>query len=985
MPTSLKVSITAFTVMLLISIGINSTDAIAPNSLFSQIPSWAQPSITSTGTVNAISPPGENALVTATSKATSTAIDQAGQYAALATGYSTLTDSKISQYYNPESVGIDKSQVTSIEKPSGAVPVYIYRNKYDIPFIYGKTDDATAWGAGYAAAQDKLFAMDVLRHLGSGTLASLAGPSCTFEQMDYAQISQTGYSPAQMTKMINDLKSEGPTGVETYNLINSFVAGINSRIKYDLQDIHSRLPIEYSLLNQKPKLWSKGDIIAILDIISAQDGEGGGGEVQNAALLDYLKNLLGTQGGNSAFKSFKDQNDPNTPVTVIKPFPYMLVPAKVNTSLTAMPDNAASPLSYQIADESPGCSDAPPTQTGKQILSMLHQSLLLQKNTSNAVLVAGKYTVSGHPIAVFGPQIGYYSPTVFMQEDLHGPDIAASGVSLAGMNFAILFGRGNNFAWSGTSSGADDEDQRVELLCNPKGGTVAANSQWYIFNNRCVKMKLFVSSEDLKPTIISPGSSFNLVRNIYTTVHGVVQGYTTVDGKPVAISLQRASDNNEQLALLGLVRWENPNETYSVDTWLLGAETCPWSLNWYYIDSSNIAYYSGGLLPLRAKGVNPNLPTWGTGVAEWRGYLSAKQHPQEINPKNGIIINWNNASATDFSAADNDYSHGPVYRSQLLSNALSKILKNHNYKLTRANVIQAVETGGLTDMSATGLYQEVVKSLGKNIPSTIQTMLKIVGTWISEGGLRQLDITSPASVSNPTGGLQVNSQYKNAPAIAIWDQFYPLLVTNIFNPILAGGGTSTYDGIPSAYNILPLPFVSSPNGDGTKQGDSYGGGYEGMVWKILRQLNNQPVGAPFSTSVTNKVCYGSLSSCKQALLNAFNQTYSQLTAINNTSDISKWTSDTLSSTAHQTMPNFDSISYIAIGIAVAPNMVWQNRPTFQQVVTFDSPIDHFPKNNVLYNILWVIFSSLLGSVLIGMLYYFFISEKFKFFQAKNFG
>lgn len=973
----IKILAIVFLVCLTLSVSTKNTFAVSETGKFSGIPQWAIPTITSTGEVNAISPPGQDATVTAATPATANAFSQAGQYAGLATGYKTLTDSTISNYYNPETVGIDKSQVTKIEKPSNTVPVYIYRNKLDIPFVYGKTDNATAFGAGYAAAQDKLFAMDVLRHLGSGTLADIAGPSCSFEQMDYAQISQTGYSPQERNRMINDLKSEGSTGLMTYNLVVNFIKGINARIAYDLKDPHKNLPIEYSLLGLKPQLWTVGDVISVLDVISAQDGEGGGGEVQNAGFLEYLDNLLGPSNGYNAFVSFKDQNDPNTPVTVDKPFPYMLVPSKVNTSLTAMPNNALSPLTSQIADMSPGCSDAPPSPTAKEIFFILGQSLLFNKYTSNAVIVSGKYTQSGHPIAVFGPQIGYYSPTVFMQEDLHGPDISASGVSLAGMNFAIIFGRGNNFAWSGTSSGADDIDQRIELLCNPNGGAPSPDSHWYLYKNRCLPMSLYTSTENLKPTLISPGKPYLLVRNIYKTIHGVVQGYGYVGNKPIAVSLQRAVNDKEQLALLGLVRWENPNKTYSATTWMKGAEDCPWELNWYYIDSSNIAYYSGGLLPIRAPGVNPNLPTWGTGVAEWQGFLTYRQHPQEINPQSGIIINWNNASAIDFSAADNDYSHGPVYRSQLLSNALNKILKEHNYKLDRAEVVQADETGGLTDMSATGLYAEVVKALGPNLPNNVRQMISAVSPWIASGGRRELNLNSPSKITDPTGGLTATSTYKYTDAIAIWDQVYPLIVTNIFNPILAAGGTTSYEGVVNLYNLIPLPLVSSPNGNGTKQGDSYGGGYEGMVWRILRQFSHESVGAPFSTSITSRICYGGLTTCRQALINAFETAFNQLTAINKTSNIASWTADTQSAALNQTLPNFDAISYISIGIAVAPNMVWQNRPTFQQVATFKTESIGLTSQGLKRGfkpLILVIVITLIVSALLSVIYYLLITR-----------
>ena len=51
----------------------------------------------------------------------------------------------------------------------------IYRDKHDIPHVYGATDRPMAFGAGYAQAEDRLFLMDVLRHYGAGTLASFLG------------------------------------------------------------------------------------------------------------------------------------------------------------------------------------------------------------------------------------------------------------------------------------------------------------------------------------------------------------------------------------------------------------------------------------------------------------------------------------------------------------------------------------------------------------------------------------------------------------------------------------------------------------------------------------------------------------------------------------------------------------------------------------------------------------------------------------------
>ena len=43
------------------------------------------------------------------------------------------------------------------------------------------------------------------------------------------------------------------------------------------------------------------------------------------------------------------------------------------------------------------------------------------KAMSNALLVSARSRPSGHPLAVFGPQIGYFAPQILMEQDVHAP------------------------------------------------------------------------------------------------------------------------------------------------------------------------------------------------------------------------------------------------------------------------------------------------------------------------------------------------------------------------------------------------------------------------------------------------------------------------------------------------------------------------------------------------------------------------------------
>ncbi len=74
-----------------------------------------------------------------------------------------------------------------------------------------------------------------------------------------------------------------------------------------------------------------------------------------------------------------------------------------------------------------------------------------------------------------------------MQEDLHSPGYDAEGASFPGTGFVEL-GRGEDYAWSATSAGSDLTDQRLELICNPHGGTVSPTGTFYDTDGKCVPM-----------------------------------------------------------------------------------------------------------------------------------------------------------------------------------------------------------------------------------------------------------------------------------------------------------------------------------------------------------------------------------------------------------------------------------------------------------------------------------------------------------------
>ena len=150
------------------------------------------------------------------------------------------------------------------------------------------------------------------------------------------------------------------------------------------------------------------------------------------------------------------------------------------------------------------------------------------------------------------------------------------------------------------------------------------------------------------------------------SVHGPVSGTVTVGGKPYAVANLRSTRGREITGGFigsglneGAIR--TPRDIPRV------AGRFGFTFNFFYIDHRNIGFFSTGRLPVRAPGTNPSLPTLGTGQYDWRGFLSARQHPQDVNPKSGVITNWNNKPAAGFGAADSDWSYQSVQRVDLFS------------------------------------------------------------------------------------------------------------------------------------------------------------------------------------------------------------------------------------------------------------------------------------------------------------------------------
>jgi acyl-homoserine lactone acylase PvdQ len=145
-----------------------------------------------------------------------------------------------------------------------------------------------------------------------------------------------------------------------------------------------------------------------------------------------------------------------------------------------------------------------------------------------------------------------------------------------------------------------------------------------------------------------------------------------VGGRPVAFTLQRSTffgelDSSVPFYLLNSGRVTDARSFKKAMGRLTG------SFNWLYVDDQDVAFFHSGKYPIRADGVDPTLPSWGTGKWEWRGFVARSAHPHDVNPAKGWIDSWNNKPARDWRAADANWGYQSIHRSEMLSDRLAEI------------------------------------------------------------------------------------------------------------------------------------------------------------------------------------------------------------------------------------------------------------------------------------------------------------------------
>ena len=441
--------------------------------------------------------------------------------------------------------------------PGLTAPVKIQRDRWGIAHITAGNSHDLFFAQGFVAAQDRLFQIDTWRRIGLGLTAEVTGPQAV-----------EGDRFARLLLYRGDMAAEWQSySPDTQEIATAFTDGINAYI----DQLGTKLPIEFQLLGYAPQKWRPADILSRMSgIVMTGNWQR---EIARARLIDKV--------GLERARWIA----PTDPFREFAPAPGLdlgLIKPEILQGYQA----ATRPLKFA-----------------------LHSS------ESNNWVVDGSLSASGKPLLAGDPHRAIALPSLRYLVHLKAPGwnvIGAGEPALPG----VAIGHNADIAWAFTIVGTDQSDLYVEQ-------TDPADPRRYRVGDGWESMRV------VQETIPVKGSPNGAAVELRFTRHGPV--IYQDEQSQIAVALRWSGSEPggaAYLASLAVGRAKNHAEFLkALEGWKVPC------LNFMYADiSGTIGWVAAALTPIR-QGWNGLLPVPGAeGRYEWQGFLKVAELPQAVNP-----------------------------------------------------------------------------------------------------------------------------------------------------------------------------------------------------------------------------------------------------------------------------------------------------------------------------------------------------------------
>jgi len=517
-------------------------------------------------------------------------------------------------------------------------PVSIIRDQAGIAQVYADDPHDLSLAQGYVHAQDRLWQMEFWRHISSGRLAELFGPS---ELATDRFIRTLGWRAAAERDL-------GALSAETRDALQAYADGVNAY----LADHRGSLGLPFVVAGLKngsgglggyePEPWTVLDSIAWQKVQAFNLGGNYAEEI--------FRLLADAKLGDPALT---DQLNPpyaaGMPVVVPSTGAGATAAVGATTAVGATASTGAGATAADTAAARPPTAGSNDPTAWRELVGLGQHALALaglDRATglvgshgigSNDWVVAPSKSATGRALLANDPHLGISMPSVWYMNGLHCREVSSAcpydvtGVSFPGSPLVIL-GHNARIAWGATNVGPDVEDLFIEQV-DP------ADPTKYLYRGQSIPF------ETRQETIRVAGGPDETI-TVRSTRHGPILNDVVdeLKGSPTLYALQwtaTAAPDTTLQAFLEIDRAGSWDDFRAA----LRSYVAP-SQNFVYADvEGHIGYQVPGWIPVRAdphdRGARP-VPGW-DGAHEWADRIPFDELPHLFDPPSGLIVTANNA------------------------------------------------------------------------------------------------------------------------------------------------------------------------------------------------------------------------------------------------------------------------------------------------------------------------------------------------------
>ena len=466
--------------------------------------------------------------------------------------------------------------------------VSVYRNEYGVPQIIAENEHDLMFAFGYSVAQDRLWQMDMQRRLGEGKLSEIFGE----ETLELDALFRTiGLSriAAEIEKNLSK---------ESQDILQAYADGINAYIKENKK----KLQIEFDLLGYEPEKWEIKHSLIILRLFSWQMNLSWWTDISNTEIIKKIGETKAADILN-----------------------YSAHTANLASSYSEFADNMIS--------------------LNRQAENLFGLSSFAG---SNAWVISGEKSETGHPMIANDPHLLLAVPSVWYQVSLHTNDMNVTGLSVPGIP-GIIIGNNGKTSWSVTNGMVDDCDFFSETIDSLGLNKYFYENSWNSLEviNEKIKIK---KSEPLDFPIYYTNkgpiiSNFMGLKGFYeyNKQNLPIKEIGPIKGNQVSMKWSGFESSDEILGLFLLNKSKGIIEIQDAIKHIKSP-----ALNFVFCDESNIGYKLGGLIPIRSHSMSYSILPGNASEYLWRGFVSYEDLPSITNPDDKFIVSANNKISASY-------------------------------------------------------------------------------------------------------------------------------------------------------------------------------------------------------------------------------------------------------------------------------------------------------------------------------------------------